>query len=124
MGFLIALIAVIVIIVTGGNRQPTADEARTPEPRALVQEAPAAAAPPPPPEFVETTPISPDELEEQHAALELQEEEEIAPTEPNPCDGQDGTMIPNCAAIARRTGEYVLTRQNRLINEWVHTWTR
>ncbi len=88
MGFLIALIAVIIIIVTGGNRQPTADEARTPEPRALVREAPSSGGTPPPPEFVETTPISPDELEEQHAALELQEEEEIAPTGPTRAMGR------------------------------------
>ena len=122
MGFLLAIIAVIVIILAGGNHPPAADKAQAP---ALVRAAPSVEPPPPLPEILESTPMSPDELQEQHAALELQDaDEEVAPTGPNPCEGQDGAMIPNCAVIARKTGEYVLTRQNRLINEWVHTWTR
>ena len=124
MGFLLVIIAVIVMIVTGANHPPAANKAQAPEPPALVRAAPSTEPPPPLPEIVETKPVSPDELEVQHASLDLQEAEEIAPTGPNPCAGQDGTMILNCAAIARKTGEYVLTRQTRLINDWVHAWTR
>jgi hypothetical protein len=124
MGFLLAVIAVIIIIVTG-NHPSTVDKPKVPEPVAVVRPAPAV----PPlqqatPEILDDKAMPANELDEQHAALDADEMEQKAPTAPNPCVGQDGGMIPNCAAIARKTGEYELTKQIHVISDWVHVWTR
>ena len=125
MGFLLVIIAVIMIIITGGNQSSNIDKQQLPEPAAVVRAAPTNEPPQQPmSQIMDRDPMPADELAAQHAALELDELEQLAPIGPNPCVGQDGGMIPNCAVIARKTGEYVLTRQNRIINEWVHVWTR
>jgi hypothetical protein len=125
MGFLLAVIAVIIILVTGGNHPSTVDKPQAPEPAAIVRPAP---KPEPQqqsmPENMEGQTMSATELDQQHAALDADEMEQKAPSGPNPCVGQDGGMIPNCAVIARKTGEYEISKQIHVISDWVHVWTR
>jgi hypothetical protein len=125
MGFLLAVIAVIIIIVTGGNHPSNVAKPKVPEPAAVVRPAPVE----PPlqqatPEIPDDKAMSANELDEQHAALDADEMEQKAPTGPNPCVGQDGGMIPDCAVIARKTGDYEISKQIHVISDWVHVWTR
>ena len=124
MGFLLAVIAVIIIIITGGNHPSTVAKPQAPEPVAVVRPAPAPEPQQAMPETLDDKAMPANELDEQRVALEVDETEQKAPIGPNPCVGQDGGMIPDCAVIVRKTGEYELTKQIHVINDWVHAWTR
>ena len=125
MGFLLAVIAIIIIIVTGGNHPSTVVKPQAPEPVAVVRPAPAPEPPPQAmPETLNDKAMPANELDDQRAVLEVDATESKAPIGPNPCVGQNGGMIPDCAVIARKTGEYELTKQIHVINDWVHVWTR
>jgi hypothetical protein len=125
MGFLLAIIAVILIVIGGGNHSSTPTKSQQAEPVAVV--APPTVTQPPPqtmPEITGNDPLHAEELESQYAAVEVDDLEQKTPIGPNPCVGEDGAMVPDCAVITRRTGDYELAKQSRVINDWVHVWTR
>jgi hypothetical protein len=129
MGVLLALLAVVLIVVTGGSHETTIAKQKAEDPPLrTVQQAGRADEPKLPATLAETLgnrQSSPEQLQIARADLPVAEpQEDVAPAAQNPCVGADGSMVPNCATIAKRTGEYVLAEQQRVINQWIHVWNR
>jgi hypothetical protein len=130
MGAFLAILAVVFILVTGGSHsnKPAEKPSAQQEPTALA----GAAAPVEPmrprtlSESLAHRMTTTDQLTTENANVGVAQptDEEVPTREPNPCTQPDGSMVPNCAAIAKRTGQYVLAEQRRVINQWVHVWTR
>jgi hypothetical protein len=129
MGVLLAILAVVLIVVTGGSRETTIakQQAEDPPLRTVQQAEPADESNRP--ATLAETPAARQSTSEQLQIARTdtpvaEPQEDVVAAAPNPCVAADGSMVPNCATIAKRTGEYVLAEQQRVINQWIHVWNR